>query len=170
MIVACATACLKCIEKVCDYINDSALAYMAVSGKGFCTCAFESFLLQIRHTAKFSFANLLAKIFIFLGKIGITVGNCLSLMFIMKNITMDTEEVGSVAGPVVIVAVFSFLTASVMLGMFDSVVLSMLTCLSIDLDLNDGQPAKGPKTFHDGVNKMDETKIRESQMYGNEIN
>jgi choline transporter-like protein 2/4/5 len=36
LVVCCANCCLKCIEKICDYINKSAYAYMAVSGQGFC--------------------------------------------------------------------------------------------------------------------------------------
>jgi len=82
-------------------------------------------------------------------------------MFIMKNVTMESQDVGSIIGPVGIVAVFTFLTASVMLGMFDSVVLGMLTCLSVDMDLNGGEPKRGPVTFHDSIKKSDETAIKE---------
>ena len=153
MLVACGECCLRCIEKVCDYINESAFAYQAVSGKNFCMSAWEAFLLQVKHLAKFAFANFLAKVFIFLGKVGLVVGNCFSLYFIMKNVTADTDEVSSLLGPVLVVACFTYLTASVMLGMFDTAVLSMMTCLAIDMDLNDGTPMKGPPTFHDGINK-----------------
>ena len=81
----------------------------------------------------------------------------------MKHITKDIEEGVSVYGPCIIVGIFTFLTASVLLNMFDSVVLGMLTCLSIDLDLNDGSPSKGPPTFHDSCNKINEDKLRERQ-------
>ena len=152
-VVACAQCCLKCIEKVCDYINVSAYSYQAVTGKNFCLCAWEAFLLQVRHLMKFSFANFLAKCFIFLGKISIVAGNCASLYGIMKYVTIDTEEVNSILGPMAVVAVFSYITATILLGMFETVVMGMLTCLSIDLDLNGGTPAKGPATFHDNINK-----------------
>lgn len=151
MVVAMGECCLRCIEKICDYINESAFAYQAVSGKWFCGSAWEAFLLQIKHLAKFAFANWLAKVFIFIGKVGLVVGNCFSLYFIMKNVTADTDEVSSLMGPMAVVAAFTYLTASVMLGMFDTAVLSMMTCLAIDMDLNDGTPMKGPPTFHDGL-------------------
>lgn len=93
--------------------------------------------------------------FIFIGKVGLVVGNCFSLYFIMKNVTADTDEVSSLIGPMAVVAAFTYLTASVMLGMFDTAVLSMMTCLAIDMDLNDGEPKKGPPTFHDGLNKVE---------------
>lgn len=158
-IAAYGTCVLNCIEKICDYINESAYSYMAVSGKSFFPSAWDAFLLQIKHLAKFAFANLLAKVFIFLGKVAITVGNVFSLYFIMKNITMDTEEVSSLAGPFLVVAVFSYLTASVFLGLFDTAVLSLMTSLAIDMDLHDGNPAFGPPTFHESVQKIEKSKV-----------
>lgn len=80
---------MRCIEKIVDYINEAAFCYIAVTGNNFCTSAWNGFLLNLKHMLKFTFANMLAKIFIFIGKIGITVGNCLSLLFIMQNITKD---------------------------------------------------------------------------------
>lgn len=127
---------LSCIERVCDYINSSAYAYIAVSGKGFCHSALSAFLLQLKHLTKFAFANLIAKVFIFIGKIAITAANCYSLLMIMTHITKDTEEVSSYLGPFAVVGVFTFFTASIFLGLFDTSVLALLTCLSIDMDCN----------------------------------
>lgn len=104
---------------------------------------------------KFSFANLIAAVFIFLGKIGLTVGNCFSLVFIMKTITKDEEEISSFAGPVILVGVVTYCTASVFLGLFDTAVLAMMTCLGVDMDLHNGTPKYGPPTFHDSVKKID---------------
>jgi hypothetical protein len=78
-IVKVAECVLACIEKICDYINESAFAYMAVSGDNFCYAAWNGFLLNIKHMLKFSFANMIAKIFILLGKVAITAGNMFSL-------------------------------------------------------------------------------------------
>ena len=113
---------------------------MAVSGDGFCMSAWNGFLLNIKHLLKFSFANTIAKVFMFLGKLAIVVGNCFSLYFIMKNITHDTEEVSSLLGPMLVVAVVSYISASIFLGLFDTAVLSLMTCLAIDMDMNDGTP------------------------------
>ena len=161
MVVKCGECCLACIEKICDYINESAFAYQCVSGKGFCISAWEAFLLQVKHLARFAFANFLAKVFIFLGKVGLVVGNCFSLFAIMKNVTEDTAEVSSLMGPMAVVAVFTYLTASVVLGLFDTAVLAMMTSLSIDMDCNDGEPKRGPPTFHDGIKKVEPAKTAE---------
>jgi len=149
MIVACGACILKCIERIVDYINVAAYCYMAVSGDGFCTSAWNGFLLNVKHMLKFSFANFIAKIFIFLGKLALTVGNVFSLLFIMKNITKDTNEVSSLMGPVVVVAVVTYMTASIFLGLFETSVMAVMTCLAVDIDLHGDHPKFGPPTFHD---------------------
>lgn len=147
----CATCILECLEKICDYVNTSAFCYIAVAGGSFCTGAWEAFLLNVKHLLKFSFSKFLANVFIFLGKVALTVVNCLSLVMIMKYITKDVDEISSLWGPVGIVAICSFLTASIFLGLFDTSVNAMMTCLAIDMDHHNGSPAKGPPTFHDYI-------------------
>jgi hypothetical protein len=49
LIICCADCCLACIEKICDYINAAAFAYMAVSGDSFCVAAWNGFLLNLKH-------------------------------------------------------------------------------------------------------------------------
>ena len=146
---------LTFLEKITDYINESAYAYMAVSGEGFCMSAWNGFLLQIKHLMKFAFANMIARVFIFIGKVGLTVANVFSLIFIMKTITMDSKEVNSIAGPCIVVGCFTYFAASVFLSIFDTAVLSLMTALAIDMDMNGGEIKYGPPTFHDSVNKID---------------
>jgi hypothetical protein len=154
-LVICIGDCLiRCLEKIVDYLNHNAYAYMAVSGQSFCASAWDAFLLNLRHLAKFSFAQTLASMFILAGKFTISVSSCVSLFFIMKHVTKDMEEITSLAGPMIVVFIMSLLTASVFIGLLDTVATAMLYCLAIDMDLNGGVPAKGPKTFHDSIDKV----------------
>jgi len=163
-IVRCAECILACIEKICNYINESAYAYQACAGGSFCSSAWNAFLLQVKHMAKFTFAQLIAKIFILLGKVGIVAGNMVSCYFIMDKVFKDFEDdpssddqaVTSAAAPLVAVGLLSFLTASIFVGLLDTVVLALLTCVAIDIDNNaaTGKPAKGPPTFHSATDKM----------------
>jgi hypothetical protein len=57
--------------------------------------------------------------------------------------------------PLLCVAVVSYVTASLFLGVLETAVLALLTSLSIDVNVN-GQPVYGPPTFHDRVKKLDE--------------
>jgi hypothetical protein len=66
----------------------------------------------------------------------------------------DLEEVSSIAAPMMLVGAMTFMTASIFLGLFDTAVLCLMTCLAIDMDMNGGNPKFGPPTFHDSVGKI----------------
>lgn len=146
--VKCAMCVLNCIEKIVDYLNENAFCYMAVTGDYFLKAAWNGFLLNLKHGLKFVFANTIAKVFIFIGKVGIVVGNCFSCYFIMKA-RGDLEEVGSPWGPIIVVGFVTYLCASLFLGLFSVAVQSLLVSLCVDLDMNGGRPKFGPPTFHD---------------------
>mgnify|MGYP003892675217 CR=1 FL=1 len=168
IVVGCANCMLKCLEKICDYINKSAYAYMAVSGDSFCSSAWNGFLLNIKHTMQFGWANFLASVFIMIGKISIVVLNVFSCYMIMKYVTKDLAEISSPISPLLVVAIVSYLAASIFLGLFDEAVLGLMTCLAIDSDLN-GHPKFGPPTFHDsldGFNHDDEKKTNQVEEGG----
>lgn len=74
--IACGDCILKCFEKICDYINNSAYAYMAITGNNFCVSAWDGFLLNMKHAAAFGSAKYFASALIFLGKFGVTALNC----------------------------------------------------------------------------------------------
>jgi len=78
-LIKCGKCYLGCIEKICDYLNEAAFCYMAVTGNSFLSSAWNGFLLNLKHGLKFTFANMIAKVFIFVGKVGIVVGNCFTL-------------------------------------------------------------------------------------------
>jgi len=66
------------------------------------------------------------------------------------------KEVKSVAGPVIAVAFVTYLTASLFLGLFETGVMAMLTCLCFDLDMNKGTAMYGPPTFHSKMDAVEE--------------
>ena len=144
--VKCAMCILNCIEKICDYLNESAFCYMAVTGESFFSSAWSGFLLNLKHGVKFFFAISIAKLFILLGKLGIVVANLVTLYFLMK-FRGDLKEVGSVYGPMIVVGVVSFLASSMFLSLFDESVRALLTCICVDIDANGGDPKFGPATF-----------------------
>lgn len=156
--VKCAGCILECIEKIVDYINANALCYQAVTGQWFCTAAWDGFILAMKHGAEFVFVKIISKVFIFIGKVGITVGNCFCCYAIMKFITKDLEELSSIWTPILLVGAVTFLTASLFLALYEEAVQSLLVCVCVDMDvhgsgLNPGDPRYGPETFHDDYEK-----------------
>lgn len=110
---------------------------MAVSGENFCSSAWNGFLLNMTFGMEFAWANTLAAMFIFMGKIFIVVLNCFTLYGLML-VRKDLEEVKSIGGPMLICAIGSYATANLFLGMMDEAVIALLTCLCIDRGINDG--------------------------------
>jgi len=155
--LVCLVSCfLKCLEEVMEYINKAAYAYMAISGSSFCNSALNGLLLQFKHGLKFGFANLLASGFIMLGKIGLTVLNCVITWFYIKQTkkTADDNDISNPYGPLVIVALTTFMLVSIFLGMFDEAVLALMTSFCADLDIN-GHPKWGPESLHKAIKKIE---------------
>lgn len=76
----------------------------------------------MKHGAEFVFVKILAKVFIFIGKFGITVGNCFSCYGIMKFVTKDLDELSSVWTPIIMVGVVTFIAASLFLALYEEAV------------------------------------------------
>ena len=92
--------------------------------------------------------------FFCLGKVGITVCNCLSMWLILQSMPVD-EQACSLFAPFCVVGSFTYLTASVFLSVYDTAVLALMTCLAMDLDLNGNKPKFGPPTFHEAISNIE---------------
>jgi len=153
--VKCAHCVLACLEKVCDYINKNAFSYMAASGQNFCSSAWNGFLLNIKHLAKFTFAKMIAIVFILLGKLSIVAVNVFTFDLLCTHVTPQVrDEVGSLLPAMVVVGLITYFITNIFLGMFSTVVGSLLVSLAIDLDMNNGKPRFGPPTFHDKASEI----------------
>ena len=171
IMIACGKCCLKCIEKIVDYINTMAYGYMAVSGDSFCSSAWNGFLLNLKYGLEFAWANFIASAFILLGKIGLTVLNTFICFQFMKA-RGDLEEVHSVGGPLAIILLVTFAAANIFLSLFDEAVLAMLVCLCVDKQINGGEAQKGPPTFHDSFEKgqnHDQNKVRDDDFSATQV-
>ena len=133
---------------------------MAVSGQGFCSSAWDGFLLNMKHGLEFAWAKVLAELFILTGKISLVAVNC-ALLYVTMNFVFDdfsgSDAVSSIYSPMIVVAIITYVAASVFLGLFSNTVLALMTCLAIDVDLN-GTPKFGPPTFHDSLDKFSSEK------------
>lgn len=156
-VIKCGVCYLQCLEKITDYVSESAFSYMAVTGDDFCASAWNGFLLQVKHIQAFAFANSLATAFIFVGKVGITVANCFTCEALIQMTAKTPEEVPNWIAPVAVVGLCTYLTAVVFLSIFDTGVLGLMTAMAFDLDLN-GSLKSGPKSFHETLDKIKERK------------
>ena len=117
---------MNSFETTFEHFTDFALAYQAVTGESFCESAWLAFMLQLRHAYKFLFAEFVSKLFILLGKVGITALSVMSCHYVMKNLFEDLEDhldqdipdpkITDETASLVVVGVFSFMIASTFLG------------------------------------------------------
>lgn len=114
-------------------------------------------------------AIFIASVFILMGKLVIVLGNCYFFLFIvpytLNEETTAPETTGaagegekiSYTGPLLCVALGTYVTAEVTLGMFDESVLALMTCRAVDIDINGGREEDtkyGPPTFYDRFDSL----------------
>ena len=96
---------------------------MAITGEGFCTAAWNGFLLNVKHAGAFANARFFAITLIFIGKAGVTMLNCMTFLGLMK--AMD-NKVGSTTGPLIVVGLITWMSCEIWLGIFDSSILPLI--------------------------------------------
>lgn len=143
--IGCGDCILACLEKICDYINNAAFAYMAVTGDSFCTSAWNGFFLNMKHAAAFGSAKFFASSLIFLGKAAITCLNVFTCFFIIRGMLGDDVRTDA---PCIVVGIITWFLSEIWLSIFDQAILGIMTSYAIDYDLNNGSPCRGPETFN----------------------
>jgi hypothetical protein len=151
--IACGDCILKCLEKICDYINNIAYAYMAITGKNFCSSAWDGFMINVKNAGTFGAAKFMATALIFLGKLAITMLNvytCYVLIGAMlgQNVSKDA--------PCVVVGILTWFSTQVWLTIFDQAILGIMMSYAVDFELTGGEPCRGPETFDNKRKKFEE--------------
>ena len=100
-IVACVLmCCIRCIEDIVEYLNKNAYTYMAICGENYCTSAWNEFLNNMKHAAKFYFAIQIVNVLIFLGILCITDLSLLVLLLFARYAFEDGKYISLVGSAV----------------------------------------------------------------------
>jgi hypothetical protein len=148
-VISCATCVISCFELITEYITEQAFCYIAVTGDNFFHGAYCAFILNIKHLVEFWWTHVLAKFFMFLGKISVIAGNVALYHFVLTPfiVGQKREKIGP---SVFVVALSSYIMVSIFIGMYDVAADAMMTSYAIDVDFNDGEHQFGCATFWDG--------------------
>ena len=131
--IRCGECYLYCLEKICDYINATAYAQMAVTGEPFLKAAWSGFMLNVKHAGEFGMAKIVAYIVVLLGKIAIIIGNVFTLLLILNKMGYDhvktstkeeqqarpNEYRPSLAGPIILCIIITWINAETFLGIIE---------------------------------------------------
>ena len=99
--------CLQCCHRFIKFLNRNAFVQLALHSKNFCTSAMNAFLLVLKNSGTFFISEGIGSIFIFLGKIFISVGNTLGCYLILTKWKEMNENINSPIGPIITVFVIS---------------------------------------------------------------
>jgi hypothetical protein len=153
-IICCSECGLKCVETISDYLNTNALAYISITGDGYCEGAWKGLMCVVKHSLEFQSSMTVASVFMFGIKIFVTVLNLLTGMFVMYDITGSGYQVSEFYFPMFMISLFSYAISSLFLNIFMTVCQALIMCLAVDMDINDGKPEYGPVSFHEAIHNV----------------
>jgi len=107
------------------FINKNVYIQCAITSNSFCICAKDAFFLILRDPFLFAIAGGMADIFVFLGKMFIGAGTSILMYFGMKA-HFKENEVENPFGPLVVIALISYLTGSMFMGVWGMAVDTIL--------------------------------------------
>ena len=139
-LACCAKCCVGCLNEVVDYVNKGAYAYMAISGDPYCKSAWNGYMINLKHTMEFLFANSLANMLVFFGKLMITSLNCVTGWGLISLRHTHSGQAPGLLGPLLVIGIFTFVSATIFLSTFDDATNATIHCLAVDMDLNEGVP------------------------------
>jgi len=84
----------------------------------------------------------------------VVIINLMTGLFVMYDVTGSGYLVKEHWLPIGLVIVFSWMIASLFLSIFMTVSTTLMCCLAVDMDLNNGKPEFGPVSFHEAIHTV----------------
>ncbi len=95
-----------------------------------------AFMLVLKNSGTFMVSEGITGIFMFLGKIFISVGNTTICYFIVDNWQELKEKINSPIGPMIAVFLISYVISSVFMALFSIASNSLVQCFLTDVELS----------------------------------
>ncbi|CAI2387634.1 unnamed protein product [Moneuplotes crassus] len=128
--------CISCLNRIIKFITKNAYIQVALTSKHFCLSAFNAFILILRNAARFTFVEWIAFMFNILGKILIVTLTCLISYIILELWTGINKDLSSYLGPILMIAVISYLIAMVFFSVFSIAGNTILQCFILDYEIS----------------------------------
>ncbi|OAF67812.1 Choline transporter-like protein 2 [Intoshia linei] len=147
-IMCCLKCCFWCLEKFMKFINKNAYIMCAIYGKNFCVSAKNAFFLIIRNILRVVVVDKVTDFVLFISKIVVTAGMTTLAYFLFNGQLFDLNLL--IAGiflnyffiPVIIVAIGTFIVASLFFSVYSMGVDTLFLCFLEDLERHDGSTEK----------------------------
>lgn len=140
-IFCCCKCFFWCLERFLRFINRNAYIMCAIHGKNFCTSAGDAFNLLMRNAVRVVVLDKVTDFLFFVGKLVIT--GCMvagSYYLFVKTSKIEFHYNG--ATPLVVIAIGSYIIASIFFGVYSMAVDTLFLCFLEDCERNDGSSEK----------------------------
>ncbi|XP_034481888.1 CTL-like protein 1 [Drosophila innubila] len=135
----CAACCLKCcicgfwlLEKFIRFLNHNAYTVVAIESINFCPAAGIAWNAMATNALQVATINSIGDFILFLGKVVVAALSGLIGIFMLK----DTPGLNFYMAPVILIIVFSFFIAHIVLSLFEMVVDTLFLCVCEDKTIN----------------------------------
>jgi hypothetical protein len=91
--INCLRCCLACVERIVQFINETAYIQIALRGKNFCGAAWDGFQTVINNGLRYLIVAGVGKLMMFLGRILIAVGSTLAFYCLITFVTSIKSNV-----------------------------------------------------------------------------
>ena len=137
VVVNCIRCCLDCCHRFVKFLNKNAYIQVALTGESFCSSALAAFVLALKHSGSFLITNGVGSLITFLGKMTISVGNCLIAYLMLTKAESISSLIGNPFPPLIVVFALSYVMGSVFMSVYSISSLTLLQCLYADVDICD---------------------------------
>jgi choline transporter-like protein 2/4/5 len=127
---------LQCCHKFIKFLNRNAFVQVALHSTNFCTSAMNAFLLVLKNSGTFFVSEGIAGIFIFLGKVFISIANTGLCYLILLNWKELNDKLNSPIGPLICVFLISYVIASVFMTLFSISSNALVQCFLTDVEIS----------------------------------
>lgn len=135
--VTCCIRCvLWCLDKYVKFITKNAFIQIALRNVNFCSAAWSSFFLILRHAGRFSSAMIIGWIMMMLGKGTIMATSAYITILVVQS---SYPEVAQPYLPAAIILVVAYLVGSLFLSIFSFACTAILHCFIMDEDTGGSQ-------------------------------
>lgn len=142
--LACACrCCLQCCHRFIKFLNRNAFVQVALHSKCFCVSAMNAFMLVLKNSGTFFVSEGLGGLFIFLGKVFISVVNTGILYVVLLNWKQLNDKINSPIPPMVAVFLISYIISSVFMALFSITANALVQCFLTDVELSRSQGGDG---------------------------
>ncbi|XP_055843099.1 choline transporter-like 1 [Episyrphus balteatus] len=135
----CAACCLKCcicgfwlLEKFIRFLNHNAYTVVAIESINFCPAAGIAWNAMATNVIQVATINSVGDFVLFLGKLVVAAVTALIGIILLK----DRTDLNFYIAPVIIIAVFAFFIAHIILSLFEMVVDTLFLCVCEDKTIN----------------------------------